>query len=108
MNKKTVEVPRKDFSGSTLLGLLALVVLGPLVLAGGFVFIAVVLDMSLGVEIGWLTRRTPIDFLYDPGWPLFPNQGIGFVHYAAMMIGGLTAGLGTYGIWWSFTGRRLF
>ena len=93
----------EPFSGSILLGVLASLVLGPVVVVGVFVCISVILAMSFGVEISWLAQRTPLDLLYDPGF-----RGVTFAHFVAMMIGGSAVGLGALGIWWAFTGRTLF
>jgi len=91
----------EPFSGSILLGVLASLFLGPVVVVGVFVIISVILAMSFGLEISYF-QRTPLDLLYDPGF-----QGVTFAHFVAMMIGGSAVGLGALGIWWAFTGRSV-
>ena len=108
MGDPTIREPAEDgeverFSGSILLGVLASLFLGPVVLVGVLLLISLILAMSFGVEISWLAQRTPLDLLYDPGF-----QGVTFAHFVAMMIGGSAVGLGALGIWWAFTGRTLF
>jgi len=98
-----------SFRGSPLLGILSLAVLGPIAIVGAFVCVSAGLAAFFGVDISWLALKTPIDFLYNPSFPLdLGGPTPTAAHYVAFMVGGVSSSLAAAGVWWSFTGRTFF
>lgn len=90
------------FRGSIALGLVALILLGPVVIVGIAVAALALAAAAFGIEVSWLSRETPLDFLYDvPG----AAGGGELVQYATFMIAGLAAMLSGTAIAWAFKGK---